>query len=304
MTQNKGTADSRLMGKSGESKQDKFYRRMYFIRRFEEKLLQLFEEGILNGTTHACIGQEADCVAIFENLKHEDHVFSNHRCHGHYLAQTGDALGLIAEIMGKKEGICGGIGGSQHICAPGFKSNGIQGGIVPTAAGIALAKQLRGENGISVVFLGDGTFGEGVIYETFNISSLWKLPILFVVENNLWSQSTPIRLNFAGNMSDRFAAFGIPVREIVSTDVLEIDQVAREEIDVLRDEQSPRALIIQTYRLCHHSKNDDSRPADEIEEHRKKEPLKLLGPKLSSRDAIEKEVEDALDEVIETARQL
>ena len=292
------------MGKSGESKQDKFYRRMYFIRRFEEKLLQLFEEGILNGTTHACIGQEADCVAIFENLKHEDHVFSNHRCHGHYLAQTGDALGLLAEIMGKKEGICGGIGGSQHICAPGFKSNGIQGGIVPTAAGIALAKQLRGENGISVVFLGDGTFGEGVIYETFNISSLWKLPILFVVENNLWSQSTPIRLNFAGNMSDRFAAFGIPVREIVSTDVLEIDQVAREEIDVLRDEQSPRALIIQTYRLCHHSKNDDNRPADEIEEHRKKEPLKLLGPKLSSRDAIEKEVEDALDEVIETARQL
>jgi len=262
MTQNKGTADSRLMGKSGESKQDKFYRRMYFIRRFEEKLLQLFEEGILNGTTHACIGQEADCVAIFENLKHEDHVFSNHRCHGHYLAQTGDALGLIAEIMGKKEGICGGIGGSQHICAPGFKSNGIQGGIVPTAAGIALAKQLRGENGISVVFLGDGTFGEGVIYETFNISSLWKLPILFVVENNLWSQSTPIRLNFAGNMSDRFAAFGIPVREIASTDVLEIDQVAREEIDVLRDEQSPRALIIQTYRLCHHSKNDDNRPAD------------------------------------------
>lgn len=304
MTQDKGTADSRLMGKSGESKQDKFYRRMYFIRRFEEKLLQLFEEGILNGTTHACIGQEADCVAIFENLKREDHVFSNHRCHGHYLAGTGDALGLIAEIIGKKEGICGGIGGSQHICAPGFKSNGIQGGIVPTAAGIALAKQLRGENGISVVFLGDGTFGEGVIYETFNISSLWKLPILFVVENNLWSQSTPIRLNFAGNMSDRFAAFGIPVREIVSTDVLEIDQVAREEIDVLRDEQSPRALIIQTYRLCHHSKNDDNRPADEIEEHRKKEPLKLLGPKLSSRDAIEKEVEDALDEVIETARQL
>lgn len=304
MTQDKATADTRLMGKSGESKQEKFYRRMYFIRRFEEKLLQLFEEGILNGTTHACIGQEADCVAIFENLNHEDHVFSNHRCHGHYLAQTGDALGLLAEIMGKKEGICGGIGGSQHICAPGFKSNGIQGGIVPTAAGIALAKQLRGENGISVVFLGDGTFGEGVIYETFNISSLWKLPIFFVVENNLWSQSTPIRLNLAGNMSDRFAAFDIPVREIVSTDVLEIDQVAREEIDVLRDEQSPRALIIQTYRLCHHSKNDDNRPADEIEEHRKKEPLKLLGPKLSSRDAIEKEVENALDEVIETARRL
>ncbi len=112
---------------------------------FEETLLALFDEGLLNGTTHACIGQEADCVGVIEHLRDGDHIFSNHRCHGHYLARTGTRCGLLAEIMGKPEGVCGGIGGSQHLCAPGFKSNGIQGGIVPTAAGIALAMKLAGD---------------------------------------------------------------------------------------------------------------------------------------------------------------
>jgi acetoin:2,6-dichlorophenolindophenol oxidoreductase subunit alpha len=122
------------VGASGEPRAERLYRRMRFIRRFEESLLELFDRGLLNGTTHACIGQEADVVA--EHLGEQDHVFSNHRCHGHFLARTGDALGLMAEIMGKPEGVCGGIGGSQHLCAPGFMSNGVQGGIVPNAAGI------------------------------------------------------------------------------------------------------------------------------------------------------------------------
>ena len=153
----------------------------------------LFERGLLNGTTHACIGQEADAVAIMEHLGDDDHVFSNHRCHGHFLARTGDALGLMAEIMGKPEGVCGGIGGSQHLCAPGFMSNGVQGGIVPNAAGIALAKQLDGSAGLSVVFIGDGTLGEGATYETLNLASLWRLPLVVVLEDNEWAQSTPFQ---------------------------------------------------------------------------------------------------------------
>ena len=119
--------DLRLIGAPGEPRAERLYRRMRFIRRFEESLLDLFERGLLNGTTHACVGQEADAVAIMEHLGEHDHVFSNHRCHGHFLAHTGDALGLISEIMGKPEGVCGGIGGSQHLCAPGFKSNGSPG---------------------------------------------------------------------------------------------------------------------------------------------------------------------------------
>ena len=300
------TPDPRLFGAPTDEKDLRFYRKMYFIRRFEENLLALFDQGILNGTTHACIGQEADCVGVMEHLSRQDHVFSNHRCHGHYLARTGDAVGLLAEIMGKQAGVSGGLGGSQHICGPGFKSNGIQGGIVPAAAGIALAEKLRGTRGLSVVFIGDGTLGEGIVYETMNIASLWGLPLFVVVEDNGWSQSTPSRLNLAGDIAARFTAFGIRVREISSTDVLEIDQAAHDGIQRARDTQQPEVLIIHTYRLCHHSKNDDCRPFEEVAERRKTEPLVVHGPRLKAevRGLIENEVEEALVETISQVRSL
>ena len=293
-------ADDRLTGFADEPRDLRLYRRMRFIRRFEETLLSLFEEGILNGTTHCCIGQEADSVGICEHLAPGDHIFSNHRCHGHYLARTGDARGLLCEIMGKAEGMCRGIGGSQHICAPGFKSNGIQGGIVPAAAGIALAEKLRGSDRVSVVFIGDGTLGEGLLYETLNLSSLWKLPLWVVLEDNCWAQSTPLRLNLAGSMTGRFEAFGIPVREVATTDVLEIDAVAKEEIARLRIERTPRALVLHTYRLCHHSKNDDNRPKEEVEKHREVEPLIIHGRRIGPGDRarVEREVDEALSELV------
>lgn len=300
------TTDSRLVGLPTEPREERLYRRMRFIRRFEERLLSLFDEGLLNGTTHACIGQEADCVGVIEHLRPGDHIFSNHRCHGHYLAWTGDAFGLLAEIMGKEAGVCGGIGGSQHICAPGFKSNGILGGTVPTAAGIALAMKLSNDPGISVAFIGDGAFGEGVVYETLNIAALWSLPLLIVVENNGYAQSTPIAVNFAGDMSTRFAAFGIPVSRLASTDVLEVDDVASREVERVRRERTPRALIIDTYRLCHHSKSDDNRPIAEIAERWTVEPLAIHGRRISdqARARIDQQVEEALSELVEHVRAL
>ena len=301
-----GWADARLVGVSGEPRAERLYRRMRFIRRFEESLLELFDRGLLNGTTHACIGQEADAVAITEHLRDGDHVFSNHRCHGHFLARTGDALGLMAEIMGKPEGVCGGIGGSQHLCAPGFKSNGIQGGIVPNAAGIALAKQLDGDGGLSVVFIGDGTLGEGATYETLNLASLWKLPLLVVLEDNEWAQSTPTSANLAGSMSGRFAVFGIPVFEIDSTDVEEIDAIAERALGQARTQEGPVAIIIHTYRLCHHSKNDDNRPADEVAARWDLDPVKIHGRRLdpAARATIDAEVESALRDVVDRALSL
>lgn len=298
--------DARLTGRPGEPDEHRLYRRMRFIRRFEETLLALFEEGVLNGTTHACIGQEADAVAVMEHLAGSDHVFSNHRCHGHYLARTGDALGLLAEIMGKEAGVCHGIGGSQHICAPGFKSNGVQGGIVPAAAGIALAGQLDGSGMVSVVFIGDGTLGEGMVYETMNMAALWRLPLLVVCEDNRWAQSTPVAANLAGSMAARFEAFDIPVREVDSTDVVELSDIARAEIDAVRAGGGPRVLLIHTYRLCHHSKSDDERPAEEIAAHWLVEPLLVHGRRLADADraAIDDEVETALAEVVATARAL
>jgi len=298
--------DVRLVGAPGEPRAERLYRRMRFIRRFEENVLDLFERGLLNGTTHACIGQEADAVAIVEHLGDHDHMFSNHRCHGHFLARTGDAFGLIAEIMGKPEGVCGGIGGSQHLCAPGFMSNGIQGGIVPSAAGIALAKQLDGGAGVSVVFIGDGTLGEGTTYETLNLASLWKLPLVIVLEDNGWAQSTPSRANLAGSMCDRFAAFGIPVFEIDSTDVEELEAVAGRAVATARTQEGPVATVIHTYRLCHHSKNDDNRPVDEVAARWALDPIEIQGRRLapSARAAIDTAVESALRDVTDRALSL
>ena len=136
------------------------------IRSVEQKLLELFKEGKLFGTVHTCIGQEWTGVAVTHFLRPEDLIFSNHRCHGHYLAWTGDVEGLIGEVMGKQNGMCGGRGGSQHICAQGFFSNGIQGGIVPVSAGLAMAQKISKPGSIAVVFIGDGTLGEGALYET------------------------------------------------------------------------------------------------------------------------------------------
>jgi TPP-dependent pyruvate/acetoin dehydrogenase alpha subunit len=273
---------------------------MRFIRCFEERLLELFETGLLNGTTHACVGQEADCVAVMEHLGNADHVFSNHRCHGHYLAKTGDARGLLAEIMGLPEGVCGGIGGSQHLAAPGFKSNGVQGGIVPAAAGIAMAHQLSGNAGISVAFIGDGTLGEGLVYESLNIASLWQLPLLVVLEDNAWSQSTPSRLNLAGSMRARFEAFGVAVEEIDSTDINEIEPVAGRAVSFVRERRAPCALIIHTYRLCHHSKNDDDRPRQEVEARWALDPLVVHGRRLSEEAIarIDADVRDAIEEIV------
>ncbi len=290
----------RLIGSEDDTRDELLYRRMLFIRRFEERLLALFETGLLNGTTHACIGQEADCVAVMEHLGEEDHVFSNHRCHGHYLARTGDARGLLAEIMGRPDGVCGGIGGSQHLAAPGFKSNGVQGGIVPAAAGIALANELSGSEAISVVFIGDGTLGEGLVYETLNVASLWRLPLLIVVEDNGWSQSTPSRLNLAGSIRGRFEAFGLAVEEIDSTDVLEIAPVAERAVSFVRGRRFPCALIIHTYRLCHHSKNDDNRPREEVEARWALDPLAVHGRRLDldASAKIDAEVAAAIDELV------
>lgn len=298
--------DSRLVGFSDEPRDHRLYRRMRFIRRFEERLLDLFEEGVLNGTTHACIGQEADCVGVIDHLLPGDHIFSNHRCHGHYLAWTGDAIGLLAEVMGKAAGVCGGVGGSQHLCTSGFKSNGVLGGTAPAAAGIALGMKLSGSDAISVAFIGDGTFGEGVLYETLNIASLWALPLLIVVENNGYAQSTPIAANMAGDISARIEAFGIETSHLDSTDVREIGAEAARLVRAVRETRSPRALVIDTYRLCHHSKSDDNRPEAEIAERWLREPLVIQAAHLTeeSRVGIDREVEAAISEVIDAARAL
>jgi TPP-dependent pyruvate/acetoin dehydrogenase alpha subunit len=282
------------------------YERMFFIRRFEESLLDLFAQGKLVGTTHTYIGQEADAVGIIDHLDPErDVVFSNHRCHGHYLAFTDDAFGLLCEVMGKAPGVCGGKGGSQHLCKGNFYSNGVLGSIVPVATGIALAEKKQGTGAVSTVFLGDGTLGEGVTYESLNMASLWKLPVFFVVENNHYAQSTPVELELAGSIPARAAAFGIETDELDTTDVEEVHEAAGRAVARIRDTGEPFFLVIDTYRFSPHSKGDDNRDPAEIEKRRERDPLRIAGARLEEgeRRAIEDAVELRVADTIAAAEE-
>ena len=198
---------------------DIFYKQALLIRRTEDTFIELFSKGKLNGTVHTCNGQEFSAVAICNYLQKQDIVFSNHRCHGHYLAYSDDVEGLFYEIIGDKRGINQGYGGSQHIQNGNFFSNGIQGGYMPIVVGMAMASKLKKEEGIVVAFIGDGTWGEGVVYESMNIASLYKVPLLVVVENNFIAQTTSIELNTAGKLIDRAKAFDLSCGEISSSDV-------------------------------------------------------------------------------------
>ena len=280
------------------------YERMYFIRRFEETLLDLFSQGKLVGTTHTYIGQEANGVGVIDHLDPSvDTVFSNHRCHGHYLAYSDDPFGLLCEVMGKAPGVCGGKGGSQHLCKGNFYSNGVLGSIVPVATGIALAEKRKGTGAVSTVFLGDGTLGEGVTYESLNMASLWELPVFFVVENNHYAQSTPVELELAGSIRARAEAFGVETGELDTTDVEQIHAAAGHGVSRIRETGKPFWLVLHTYRFSPHSKGDDTRDPAEIDARRERDPLKVAGPRLhdAERAAIEARCEERLAETVAAA---
>jgi 2-oxoisovalerate dehydrogenase E1 component len=243
------------------------------IRLFEERLLKLFSEGRLFGTVHTCIGQEWTGVALAEHLRTDDTLFSNHRCHGHYLARTGNYTGLFAEIMGREAGICRGRGGSQHICHGNVFSNGVQGGIAPVAAGIALAKKLGSAQDISVVCIGDGTLGEGALYETLNLASIWSLPLLLVLENNLYAQSTSQTQTLSGSIEARAEAFGIRALRADTWNPVRLIEAMGEAVDFVRQERSPLFLRVDTYRLMAHSKSDDNRDVAEVAAYRERDLL-------------------------------
>jgi pyruvate dehydrogenase E1 component alpha subunit/2-oxoisovalerate dehydrogenase E1 component len=253
------------------------YRSLYLIRRFEETVIEYFPRGVFFGTTHTYLGQEADAVGVLSHLR----------------LDGGDA-----------GGVCGGRGGSQHLQWRNFYSNGIQGGIVPIATGMALAEKRKQTGAIVVVFLGDGTLGEGVVYESLNLASLWSAPILYVVENNCIAQTTPIELAVTGSIPSRFEAFDIPAVELDSSDVLEILDIAGSLMEDVRARSAPRALILHTCRFGPHSKGDDTREPDQVARlRRERDPLGIHAPRLApdSRTAIESEVNTQIAQAFQQA---
>lgn len=285
---------------------EKLYRSLYRIRRFEETVLENFARGVFFGTTHTYLGQEANAVGTLAYLAPGDLVFSNHRCHGHFLAYGGDMRGLFAELMGKVTGVCGGRGGSQHIHWRDFYSSGVLGSTAPIAVGAALAEKLQQRGAVGLVFLGDGAFGQGVVYEALNLAALWEAPLLFVVENNHIAQTTPLERHLAGEIRGRFSAFGIPVRELDSSDVLEIQAAAGTCLAELRQEAGPRALILHTHRFGPHSKGDDTRAESWLAQVRRdRDPVHIHGARLKAenRARAEREVEGAVQSAFQQALQ-
>lgn len=280
------------------------YRSMLRIRYFEETVLEEFSSGHFFGTTHTYIGQEANAVGVLHSIDQEDIVVSNHRSHGHFLAYGGDMRALFAELMGKTTGVSGGRGGSQHLHWKNFYSNGVLGGTVPIATGMAFAEKFQGHNAIVVNFLGDGTLGEGIVYESLNMASLWSVPILFVVENNRIAQTTPIELNLAGNILNRFSAFGIKTQDLDSSDVVEINSIAQQLIVEVRELSTPQALIIHTHRFGPHSKGDDTRDQGEIQAIRNlRDPISLQAKRLDKDQigVIEQEVKLEVSHAFQSA---
>ncbi len=246
------------------------------IRVFEEYILELFGMNKLSGTTHTYIGQEATAVALMKYVREEDKVFSNHRCHGHYLAYGGPERLLLAEIMSRESGLCQGRGGSQHIHYKNFYTNGIQGGIVPDAVGVALSDKLRGSTAKTIVFLGDGTLGQGVVYESANIAAVYNIPVVFVIEDNGYAMSTRRDAAISGDIRDRMSGFGIKTFDVSDTDVDVLTDFFGDVFSYIDDTGKPVCAVVHNYRLAAHSKGDDLRPAEEIERMRKKDPYELI----------------------------
>lgn len=282
---------------------ERMYGQMYLIRCFENTLEDLFKKGVLFGTIHSCVGQEAIGVGIVNALSKGDSITGSHRSHGHILAHTNNIKDVMAEVMGKACGVVGGRGGSQHLQKDDFYSNGVQGSMVPVAVGMALAEKIKNTGRIVLCFMGDGTLGQGVIYESMNLASLWDLPVMFVVENNFYAMSTKVEDAVAGSIVERGKVFGIESSEITSNDVEVIYNHAVAIVDKIRKNSKPYFWVINTYRLSGHSKSDDRcyRSKEEEGEWSKRDPLLITGSKIAVdvRENIERECQQKIKEALE-----
>jgi 2-oxoisovalerate dehydrogenase E1 component len=275
----------------------------HLIRSSEQLVLDQFSRGLVSGTTHTCLGQELCAMAVVRALAHpDDAVLSNHRNHGHFLAYSGEFVGLVAEIMGRDAGACSGRGGSQHLVWRHFHSNGVQGGMTGIGAGLALARKLHGSGAIVAAMIGDGTLGQGLLYEAMNMASVWSAPLLVVVENNGISQTTEPHQNLGGDIQARGAAFGLHTWRVddAAPDFFEQAELA---VRTVRETGRPGFLVIDTRRMGPHSKGDDLRDEAVVAAIRARDPLMAMGRRLpdAEREAIEARNAAFIEQVREAA---
>ena len=262
---------------------EQLYQQMLMIRRFEEKAGQLYGMGHIGGFCHLYIGQEAVVVGMQSMAKEGDSVVTSYRDHGHMLACGMEARGVMAELTGRKDGYSRGKGGSMHMFSREknfYGGHGIVAAQVPIGAGLAFAHKYKDDGGVNMAYLGDGAANQGQVYETFNMSALWKLPIIFVIENNQYGMGTSVSRAAAGqDFADRGKSYGIPGFQIDGMDVLAVRAAAREALDYCRSGKGPYILEMKTYRYRGHSMSDPAkyRTRDEVDAMRKQhDPIEQL----------------------------
>ncbi|MBV9471034.1 MAG: thiamine pyrophosphate-dependent dehydrogenase E1 component subunit alpha [Abitibacteriaceae bacterium] len=288
-------------------------RMMLLIRRFEERLDELFASGLIKGTSHLYAGQEAVAVGLCSVLTHQDYITSTHRGHGHFLAKGGDAKALMAELFGKVTGPSKGRGGSQHVAdyRVGFLgSNGITAGGLPIATGAALAIHLRQEKNCVISFFGEGGSNQGTFHESINMAAIWRLPILYVCENNLYAMSTRYDEAFATpTIAARAAGYGIPGEVVDGTDFFAVRAAGERAVQRARQGEGPTLLEMQTYRYYGHSKSDkrEYRTREEEAEWQSRDCIEKLRLSMHFSDeslhALDAEVLHEVDEAVEFAMQ-
>ncbi len=262
------------------------FRKMLEIRFFEEKVFELYGQNLVPGTIHLYAGQEAVAVGVCSNLRKDDYITSTHRGHGHCIAKSAELKRIMAEILGKKTGYCKGKGGSMHIAdfSRGMLgATAIVGAGIPIAVGAGLSIKLRGTDQVVVCFFGEGASNQGTFHEGINMASVWKLPVVFVCENNLYAMGTrQSRVMAIENIADRAIAYGIPGVVVDGNDVLAVYEVAQKAIEKARKGEGPMLIECKTYRQKGHSRVDPARyrPKEEVEEWLAKDPIKRFKEKL------------------------
>lgn len=290
------------------------YRTMALIRAVEQSLSRLFADGEVPGFIHLSVGQEAVAAGVASAMLAQDTLATTHRGHGHVLARGIDVTGFFKEIMGRDGGLCRGRGGSMHVADLSLGvlgANGIVGAGIPIALGSALAHTVRKTGGVAVVFFGDGAMAEGVLHETLNMASLWQAPLLFVCENNGWSEFSPTSKQFAGTLEALAAAFRIPWRRVDGNDALAVAAGAGDALGAIRGGGGPCVLECVTHRVRGHFEGDPQkyRDADDLAKGPADDPLErarvalaAAGVSASAVAAVDKDVADRVDAAIAAAR--
>lgn len=282
------------------------YQTMLSIRYFEEEVERSVKKGLFHGTTHLCMGQEATAVGVCSVLKQGDKMTSTHRGHGHSIAMGADMKKIMAEIFGKATGYCKGKGGSMHIADVDYGnlgSNAIVGGGIPIAVGSALTARLEGTADVTVCFFGDGATNEGSFHESLNLASIWKLPVIFVCENNEYGMSSSItKMTNIEDLSIRAKSYGIPGMTIDGNDLLEVMNITEQAVSRARNGEGPILIEAKTYRYNGHSKSDEQRyrTDEEVSKRKKKDPIQRFEKMLIQSDILEeKDIEQIKQMVIE-----